>query len=119
TSFLTDIVLASLVLARRLVNSEGGSAPLPKPPPTNRSRGQSPRSKRNIEQSAIGQEGHARFPRQPPRLRDVAATLTRLPSRSLDGRRSRSPLSALHRRLSAAEPAAVAVLDRSGHARCP
>src|SRR5262244_351701 len=50
-------------LAACLESSEGGSAPLPKPPPKNRLRGQSPRSKRNTERSAIGQERHAQWAR--------------------------------------------------------
>src|SRR5262249_53165749 len=57
-----------------LVNWEGGSAPLPNPPPKNRLRGQSPRSKRNTERSAIGQERHARFLRQAPRSPEGAST---------------------------------------------
>src|SRR6266508_1617767 len=41
----------------RLGDSEGGCAPLPNLPPNDRLRGQSPRSKRNIQRSAIGLRG--------------------------------------------------------------
>jgi len=49
-----------------LGNSEGGSAPLPNPPPRNSLRGQSPRSKWNHKGAAIGQRRHVSLLRQPP-----------------------------------------------------